>query len=126
MKRLLVLLALAIALPLAHATPIADKYAQLGGAGSFLGSPTIPETNAVTPSDSHGNQFAYCWDLNPALLASKGRPVVATATARIVDVDENFPSGNGNIGNVVIQRYGEGRYASYLHLAKGSYTSAFV
>ena len=28
----------------AWATPISDKYAQLGGAGGFLGQPTIAET----------------------------------------------------------------------------------
>jgi len=231
MKRLLALLALAISVPLANATPISDKYAQLGGAGGFLGAPTIPETtapdgvgkfrhyqhgsiywhpecgarevhglirerwaqlgweqsylgypitdeidlvdgsgrvsrfkggeliwrsatnqvsevkstdlvvdlpftvgepwvigqtNAVTPADSHSNQFAYCWDLNPAQGPSKGRPVVATATAKIVYVDENLASGDGDIGNVVIQRYGEGRYASYLHIASGSYTKEFA
>src|SRR5205823_4408854 len=39
-------LLLAAAARLANATPIGDKYAQLGGAGGFLGTPTIPETTA--------------------------------------------------------------------------------
>src|SRR2546430_7160733 len=40
----------------------------------------IGQTNAVTPTDSHRDQFAYCWDLNFAQGASKGRSIVATAT----------------------------------------------
>src|SRR5437588_4252278 len=46
MKRLLALLVLTAAAQLANATPIGDKYAQLGGAGGFLRTPTIPETTA--------------------------------------------------------------------------------
>ena len=231
MKRLLALLVLVFAAQLASATPISDKYAQLGGAGGFLGAPTIPETtapdgigkfrhyqhgsiywhpetgarevhglirqrwaqlgweqsylgypitdeidlvdgsgrvsrfkggeliwrsatnqvsevkstdlvvdlpfpigeawvigqtNAVTPTDSHRDQFAYCWDLNFAQGASKGRPIVATATAKIAYVEQGLQSGDSNSGNVIVQRYGEGRYASYLHIAQGSYTKEFT
>jgi LGFP repeat len=92
----------------------------------------IGQTNAVTPKDSHGGQWAYCFDLNYGGGSSALRSFVATATARIVYVEEGLPSGKtlpsgaNNPANVVVQRFGEGRYGSYLHLAKGSYTKEFV
>jgi hypothetical protein len=88
----------------------------------------IGQTNAVTSSDSHGGPWAYCWDINFAQGASANRPFVASATSRIVLVDEGFPSGkaNGNPGNVVVQRFGEGRYGAYLHIAPASYKKQFV
>jgi hypothetical protein len=42
-----------------------------------------------------------------------------------VHVDQDFGSGTGNAGNVVIQYLGEGKYASYLHLKKGTYSAHF-
>lgn len=227
MKKLLFAFVLTFLAITASATPISDKYAQLGGAGGFLGSPTTSETttpdgmgtfrhyqngsiyfhpltgahevhglirnrwaqlgweqsylgypasdeinlvdgsgrvskfqggeliwrsatnlvsevkstdlvvdlplpqgepwviiqaNAKTSTDSHGGPWVYCWDYGHAKLASKGRNVVAAATARVAWVQEDFSSGDGNSGNVVIQRFGEGKYASYLHIAKGSYS----
>lgn len=81
----------------------------------------IIQANAVLTDDSHWNQFAYCWDMGHAKLTSQGRGFVASATAPIVYVEEGF-DGPDNAGNVVIQRFGEGRYGSYLHIGKGSYT----
>ena len=48
----------------------------------------IGQTNAVTPSDSHGGQWAYCFDLNFGGGPSAKRPFVSTATAKIVYVEE--------------------------------------
>jgi hypothetical protein len=218
----------------AWATPISDKYAALGGAGSFLGNPTIPETvapdgvghfrhydggsiywspnsgahevhgwirqrwselnwekgylgypitdeidtadgggrvsrfqggaliwneatnlvrevkssdlvvelpfpanetweiiqaHAVGPNDSHTNRFAYCFDFKRAgdQDLSNGQPYTAVAPGRIVHVDDSYSSGDaaGNIGNVVAQRLGPSRYATYLHGKKGSYSDNF-
>jgi hypothetical protein len=92
----------------------------------------IGQTNAVTAQDSHQNQFAYCFDLNWGGGSSALRPFVSVATAKIVYVEEGLPSGKtlpsgqSNPANVIAQRYGEGRFGSYLHLAKGSYTKEFV
>lgn len=208
----------------ASATPISDKYAQLGGPGGFLGSPTTPETstpdgvgrfrhyehgsiyfhpdtwvhevhgmirtrwaelgwelgflgypmtdevdlvdgtgrvtkfqggeirwksatNSVTvvkstdlvldlpfpvgvpwriiqanglENDHHINAWAYCWDFVLGNGQTTGQPFVAAADANVVYVTENL--GGEDPDNVVIQKFGEGRYGSYLHLSKGGYT----
>jgi hypothetical protein len=56
---------------------------------------------------------------------SLGKPFTAAADTKIVYVDQDFGPGPGSSGNVIIQRLGEGRYASYLHLKKGSYAAHF-
>jgi LGFP repeat-containing protein len=215
----------------AWATPISDKYAQLGGAAGFLGQPTIPETWApdgegryrhyeggsiywhprtgahevhglirqrwaqlkwelgylgypvtdeintvdgggrvsrfeggeliwrektntvreVKASDlvvelpfpagetwyviqshagaggSHVGQFSYCWDFRRtgAQSQSNGKHFTAVANGRIVHADDSYGSGKSNPGNVVVQRLGPSRYASYLHNKAGSYTAHF-
>jgi hypothetical protein len=86
----------------------------------------IGKANADETGGSHNNAFAYCWDMNRLTGSSGGRPFAAVATAKIAYVEQGLPSGDGNAGNVVIQRLGEGRYASYLHIAKGSYTKHFA
>ena len=84
----------------------------------------IIQANADQNGGSHSGPFVYCWDL---ILAghpqpdTNGRQFVAAATDRIVYVDEGF-DGSNNIGNTIVQRFGLGRYGSYLHLKKGSYT----
>ena len=88
----------------------------------------VIQANAATASDSHGGPWAYCWDF---MLAGKpqsqsnGKPFAAIANTTIVHVDQDFGSGPSSAGNVIIQRLGEGRYASYLHLRKGSYSTHF-
>lgn len=208
----------------AHATPISDKYAQLGGAGGFLGTPTTEETstpdgvgrfrhyqggsiyfhpdtwvhevhgmirtrwaelgwelgflgypmtdeielvdgtgrvtkfqggeirwhratNTVSvvkstdlvvdlpfpvgvpwrtiqanglKDEHHVDAWAYCWDFVLGNGPTLGQPFVASADANVVYVTENLNGEDPD--NVVIQKFGEGRYASYLHLAKGGYT----
>jgi hypothetical protein len=87
----------------------------------------IGQTNSVDDSkDSHIGQYAYCWDMNLANGGSGGKLFVASATSRIVFVEQGLASGGGNAGNVVVQRFGEGRYGSYLHIGKGSYTTQFA
>jgi len=75
---------------------------------------------------SHGGQFSYCWDFSRGS-QSEGKHFTAVANGRIVLADDSFPSGegNGNIGNVVVQRLGSSRYASYLHNKTGSYSAHF-
>lgn len=79
-----------------------------------------------TNGGSHSGKFVYCWDMVRPGQSSNGLPFVAAATARIVFVEQALPSGSGNAGNVVIQRFGEGRYGSYLHIKGGSYTKRFA
>ena len=87
----------------------------------------VGQTNSVDDAvDSHVGPWAYCWDLNLAQGASGGKAFVAAATNRIVLADEHHPSGGANPGNVVVQRFGEGRYGAYLHIAKSSYTKQFA
>jgi LGFP repeat len=90
----------------------------------------ILQANAVAPTDSHRKDFAYCWDFdwNNDQPATNGRPFVAGADSKIVWVDEAYYDGETPEppeGNVVIQRLGPGRYASYLHLGTGSYSKHF-
>lgn len=85
----------------------------------------INQANAVN-GGSHRDAFAYCWDMVRSSGSSAGRPFVAAATARIVFVEQSLSSGSGNAGNLVIQRFGEGRYGSYLHIKPGSYATQFA
>jgi hypothetical protein len=74
---------------------------------------------------SHVGQFSYCWDFRRigAQADSNGDPFTAVANGRIVHADDSYGSGKGNPGNVVVQRLGPSRYASYLHNMPGSYTA---
>ena len=88
----------------------------------------IIQANAVAPTDSHGGPWAYCWDFMRAPQPqpfSNGKPFASAATAEIVYVEESLTSGTSNPGNVIIQRLGEGRYASYLHDKTGTYSDNF-
>lgn len=88
----------------------------------------IIQANAAVDADSHHAQFAYCWDMTLAgkpQSQTNGRGFVSAATGKIVYVDESF-DGSANAGNVIVQRFGEGRYGSYLHIKKGSYTKKMV
>ena len=75
---------------------------------------------------SHFNGFAYCWDF-VRVGGSSGMPFTAVASGKIVHADDSYGSGDGvgNPGNVVVQRLGPSRYASYLHGQAGSYTAHF-
>jgi LGFP repeat len=73
---------------------------------------------------SHFNRFAYCWDFVRAA-GSSGKPFTAVANGRIVHADDSYGSGDTNEGNVVVQRLGPSRYASYLHGQTGSYSTHF-
>jgi hypothetical protein len=89
-----------------------------------VGEPwAIIQANAASDSDSHQGPFAYCWDLilgGQSQSQSNGRTFVAAATAKIVHVKQGYTGSKD--ANVIIQKLGEGRYASYLHLTKGSYS----
>ena len=91
----------------------------------------IIQANGIAPTgDSHFDAWAYCWDFMLAgkpQSATQGTPVTSVAKSRIVWVDENYPAGEpaGDIGNTIVQRLGEGKYASYLHLQTGSYSTHF-
>lgn len=87
---------------------------------------TIVQANADQNGGSHNGPWAYCWDMALSNGSSAARPFVAAASARIAYVEQGLSSGGGNPGNVVIQRFGEGRYGSYLHIGKGSYTKQFA
>ncbi len=81
----------------------------------------ISHANALA-GEHHQGPWAYCWDFNLAGAATgktAGQPFVSIADAKVAYVQENL---DGEPDNVVTQRLGEGRYASYLHLAKGGYT----
>ena len=75
---------------------------------------------------SHFNGFAYCWDF-VRVGGSSGKPFTAVANGKIVHADDSYASGDarGNQGNVVVQRLGQSRYASYLHTKAGSYSAHF-
>ncbi len=89
-----------------------------------VGEPwAIIQANAASDTDSHGGPFAYCWDLilgGQNQSQSNGRTFVSAATAKIVHVEEGYTGSKD--ANVILQKLGEGRYASYLHLTKGSYS----
>jgi hypothetical protein len=86
----------------------------------------VIQAHAVNPGDSHTKAFAYCWDFKRAgnQADSNGKPFTAVATGRIVHADESFGT-NVAPGNVVAQRLGQSRYATYLHLQSGSYSANF-
>ena len=75
---------------------------------------------------SHFKRFAYCWDF-VRVAGSSGKPFTAVANGRIVHADDSYGSGSStdNPGNVVVQRLGPSRYASYLHTKAGSYATHF-
>ena len=73
---------------------------------------------------SHFNRFAYCWDF-VRVGGSSGMPFTAVANGKIVHADDSYGSGSANPGNVVVQRLGPSRYASYLHGQAGSYSTHF-
>jgi hypothetical protein len=90
----------------------------------------VIQANAVAPTDSHGGPWAYCFDFMRAghpQPFSDGKPFAAAATSELVYVEEGLNSGesSNNPGNIIIQRMGEGRYASYLHDKKGTYSENF-
>jgi hypothetical protein len=85
----------------------------------------ITQANAITSDDSHAGAFAYCYDMVRQDNQQINVNIPAAATGRLVYIEENLPSGKTNSGNVVVQALGRGRYASYLHLAKGSYRETF-
>ena len=89
----------------------------------------VIQANAVLPTDSHEGPWAYCWDFmrvpQPQSF-SDGKPFAAAASTELVFVDEDFGSGpTRRPGNTIIQKLGEGRYASYLHDKKGTYSENF-
>jgi hypothetical protein len=82
---------------------------------------TIIQANGLGNLDEHHvDAWAYCWDFVLANGVTEGQPFVASADANVVYVTENLNGEDPD--NVVIQKFGEGRYGSYLHLAKGGYT----
>jgi hypothetical protein len=89
---------------------------------------SIVQANADATGGSHGGKWAYCWDYVlavPPNTSSEGRMFAAAAGAKLVFVQQDL-NGPDNAGNVVIQRFGEGRYGSYLHIQQGSYTKTFA
>jgi len=89
----------------------------------------IIQANAVTKTDSHQGPWAYCWDFMLAgkpQAQSNGALFVAAADGPILYADqENRSVGPSGETNVIVQRWGAGRYASYLHIRTGSYTRHF-
>ena len=71
-------------------------------------------------NDHHVDAWAYCWDFNLHTGATVGAPFASVADAPVMFVDEKW-NGEGP-DSVVVQRLGEGKYVSYLHLAQGAYT----
>jgi LGFP repeat len=87
----------------------------------------VIQAHGVKANDSHFNRFAYCWDFKRTgnQAKSNGKPFTAVGNGRIVHVDDSYASGNDNPGNVIVQRLGPSRYASYLHGKAGSYMTHF-
>ena len=87
----------------------------------------VIQAHGVEADDSHFNRFAYCWDFERAgtQANSNGKPFTAVANGRLVHVDDFYGSGDDNPGNVIVQRLGPSRYASYLHGKAGSYVTHF-
>ena len=87
----------------------------------------VIQAHGVAANDSHFNRFAYCWDFKRAgtQANSNGKPFTAVANGRLVHVDDSYGSGDDNPGNVIVQRLGPSRYASYLHGKAGSYMTHF-
>ena len=89
----------------------------------------VIQANAVTNSDSHRGPWAYCWDFDLAgkpQAASNGALFTAATDGPILHVDQKNKSvGLAGETNVIVERLGAGRYASYLHLRPDSYTRHF-
>ena len=87
----------------------------------------VIQANGVGTYDSHFNKYAYCWDFRRegGPVYSFGKPFTAVANGRIVHADDSYGTGTANPGNVVVQRLGPSRYASYLHGRAGSYSTHF-
>jgi hypothetical protein len=89
----------------------------------------IIQANAVTRADSHGGPWAYCWDFDLAgklQAASNGVLFTAAADGPILYVDQKYKSvGGSGEANVIVERLGVGRYASYMHLRPDSYARHF-
>jgi hypothetical protein len=87
----------------------------------------VIQAHGVEANDSHFDRFAYCWDFKRAGTQSNsnGKPFTAVANGRLVHVDDFYGSGDDNPGNVIVQRLGPSRYASYLHAKAGSYATHF-
>ena len=87
----------------------------------------VIQAHGVGANDSHFNKYAYCWDFKRAGTQSNsnGKPFTAVANGKIVHVDDFYGSGDDNPGNVIVQRLGPSRYASYLHGKAGSYMTYF-
>jgi hypothetical protein len=87
----------------------------------------VIQANGVAANDSHFDKFAYCFDFKRSgtQANSNGKPFTSVGNGRVVHVDDSFGSGDDNPGNVIVQRLGPSRYASYLHLKAGSYATHF-
>lgn len=70
---------------------------------------------------SHSGPWVYCYDFYSADGKTQGKPVSSSADANIVLFEDSHVSGAANEANFVGQRLGQGRYASSLHIEKGSY-----
>lgn len=87
----------------------------------------VIQSYGVETNDSHFDRFAYCWDFKRTgdQANSSGKPFTGVANGRLVHVDDSYGSGDHNPGNVIVQRLGPSRSASYLHGNAGSYTTHF-
>lgn len=89
----------------------------------------VIQANAVSKNDSHSGPWVYCWDFMLAghkQTESDGLLFVAAADGPLVHVDQdNASEGTANLANVIVQRWGPGRYGSYLHLRKDSFSRHF-
>ena len=88
---------------------------------------TVTQANAIGEKGSHRGPWAHCFDFTWAgapMSGSNGRAFVAAASTEILYVEDGLGPGE-EPGNVIIQKLGEGRYASYLHNQKGSYAANY-
>ena len=96
---------------------------------------TIIQANARVPKDSHAGPWAYCYDMSAVDNSkTKGAAFVSTADARIAAVNDQWGDDDCIVdendkekckSNYVSQSLGRGRYASSIHLKRGSYVSTF-
>ncbi len=95
----------------------------------------INQANARVKGDSHAGPWAYCYDMSAVDQAkTKGANFVSTADARIAAENDQW-GDDGCIldkqkpekcqSNYVSQSLGRGRYASSIHLQRGSYIGSF-
>jgi hypothetical protein len=113
--------------------PATNKVSEVKASDLIIDLPFPPgqswyviQANAVKKDDSHTQQFAYCWDFMLAgkpQAASNGALFVAAADGPILYVEQRHAAQDQT--NVIVQRWGAGRYASYLHIRKDSYTRHF-